>query len=295
MPNSQRVNSQRVKGLALAAIGGLALTFDIPLIRLSQADQWSSQIMRALLIIPVSVLIWWCLRTFAGVRESMMPGRLSWAVMLSYGVSSLLFFSAVFNTTTANLVFILAFNPMLSALFSWILFRERPAPQTFFAMTVMIAGVFIIVQDGLAAGKWYGDLCALGGAATIAMAIAMSRLSTANMGYAALLSQFIPLIFALGTLVTAGSFNVPSPWWLVLNGAVIIPISFFCLGAAPRYIGGAETAIFYLLETVLTPVWVWLIFNDTPSNQALLGGAVLLVALVAHTIWELRRERAVFS
>jgi drug/metabolite transporter (DMT)-like permease len=284
-------SSQQAKGIALAAIGGLALTFDVSLIRLSGADVWSAMLFRAVLMLPVTILIWICVRYWTNNRDPLMPGLLSWAVLAAYGVSSLFFFFAVYNTTTANLVFILAFNPMIAALFSWIMFRERPAPQTFLAMAVMILGVFIIVQDGLAAGNWQGDLAALGAAAFIALAIALSRLSGANMAYAALLSQAVPLVVALGPVIAAGGFTILSPWWAVLNGAIIIPISFFCLGLAPKYIGSAEVAMFYLLETVLAPVWVWMIFNEVPTNQALAGGAILLAALTVHTIWEMRRER----
>ncbi len=285
-------NSQQAKGLALAAIGGLALTFDVPLIRLSGADIWSAMLFRALLMLPVSFLVWGIIKVITGIHEPVMPGKISWAVLMSYGVASLCFFHGVFHTTTANLVFILAFNPMIAALISWVLFRERPAPQTFAAMGAMIIGVFIIVQDGLAAGHWQGDLAALGGATFIALAIALSRLSGANMGYAALLSQVVPMVFALGPVIAAGGFSIAHPWWAVLNGAVMIPLSFYCLGAAPRYIGAAESAMFYLLETVLAPVWVWLIFNEVPTNKALTGGAILLTALIAHTTWEIRRERA---
>jgi drug/metabolite transporter (DMT)-like permease len=284
-------NLKQAKGLALAAIGGLALTFDVPLIRLSGADIWSAMLFRALLMLPVTFLVWAFVKMLTGVHEPLMPGKLSWAVLAAYGAGSLCFFFGVFNTTTANLVFILAFNPMIAALFSWLLFRERPAPQTFVAMGVMIFGVFIIVQDGLAAGQWQGDLAALGGAAFIALAIALSRLSGANMAYASLMSQVVPLIFALGPVITAGGLSITHPWWAVLNGALIIPISFFCLGMAPRYIGGAQVAMFYLLETVLAPLWVWMIFKEVPTDKALTGGAILLAALVAHTIWEMRRER----
>jgi drug/metabolite transporter (DMT)-like permease len=285
-------NPQQTKGLALAAIGGMAVTFDVPLIRLADADVWSAMAIRALLMIPVTFLIWGAVRAFTNTREPLMPGKLSWLVLLGYGAGSLCFFIGAYNTTTANLVFILAFNPMIAALFSWVLFRERPAPQTFLAMGVMTIGVFIIVQDGLAAGNWIGDLAALGAATFIALAIALSRMSLANMAYAALLSQVVPLAFAIYPVVSAGGFSIAYPWWAALNGAFVIPIAFFCLGAAPRYIGGAEVAMFYLLETVLAPVWVWMIFNEVPTNQALTGGAILLAALVAHSIWELRRERA---
>ena len=77
-----------------------------------------------------------------------------------------------------------------------------------------------------------------------------------------------------------------------------MPISFFCLATGPRYISGPEVAMFYLLETVLAPVWVWVIFSEVPSRNSLIGGAILIVALVAHSLWQLaegRRRRAALA
>ena len=70
-----------------------------------------------------------------------------------------------------------------------------------------------------------------------------------------------------------------------------MPISFFCLAAGPRYISGGEVAMFYLLETVLAPVWVWAIFSEVPSRNSLIGGVILIAALVAHSIWQLASKR----
>jgi drug/metabolite transporter (DMT)-like permease len=96
-------------------------------------------------------------------------------------------------------------------------------------------------------------------------------------------------------MVGGDGLRIEEPWWIVLNGAVVIPFSFFCLATGPRYITGPEVAMFYLLETVLAPVWIWLIFHEAPSRNSLIGGVILIVALVAHSLWQLlegRKRRA---
>jgi drug/metabolite transporter (DMT)-like permease len=96
---------------------------------------------------------------------------------------------------------------------------------------------------------------------------------------------------ALAALMVSGEgFHVNAPWWIIFNGA-IMPISFFCLAAGPKYISGPEVAMFYLLETVLAPVWIWMIFAETPSRNSLIGGAILIVTLVAHSLWQLHEGR----
>jgi len=77
-----------------------------------------------------------------------------------------------------------------------------------------------------------------------------------------------------------------------------MPLAFFCLAAGPRYITGPEVAMFYLLETVLAPVWMWLIFYEVPSRKSLIGGVILIVALVAHSVLQLiegRKRRAAMA
>jgi drug/metabolite transporter (DMT)-like permease len=70
-----------------------------------------------------------------------------------------------------------------------------------------------------------------------------------------------------------------------------MPISFFCLATGPRYISGPEVAMFYLLETILAPVWVWMIFSETPSRNSMIGGVILIATLVLHSLWQLNEGR----
>jgi drug/metabolite transporter (DMT)-like permease len=279
------------KGIAIAAVGGLAISFDIPMVRLTNGDMWSVQFIRSIVIVAVTLLIWAAARTFFKSSSSLVPGRMGFAVLLLYGLTSICFFYAVYGTTTANLAFLLAFNPMFGALFGWLLLKERPRPQTFLAMLFMISGVLIIVGGGLSGGHLTGDLAALGAALMAALAITLSRMSGKDMGFAALLSAIVPGAVAGVLVFLQGGMEVRAPHWIVLNGAVIMPLAFYSLAMAPVFLPGATVGMFYLLETILAPVWVWLIFNEVPTNQTFVGGSILLGALIAHSVWEMRRAR----
>ena len=124
----------------------------------------------------------------------------------------------------------------------------------------------------------------------IACAITISRASGKDMGFTALIGVVLPCAVA-AFMVSKTGFQVDAPWWIIFNGAVIMPISFFCLANGPKYISGPEVAMFYLLETVLAPVWVWMIFAETPTRNSLIGGAILIVTLVAHSLWQLHEGR----
>jgi len=72
---------------------------------------------------------------------------------------------------------------------------------------------------------------------------------------------------------------------------VVMPIAFFCLASGPKYLSAPEVAMFYLLETVFAPVWVWLVFAEVPTRNSLIGGAILIVALLAHSVWQISNSR----
>ena len=283
-------NSTHAKGLALTTLGGLTLTVDIPLIRLADGDHWTILFLRSATTLVATLLIWLVWRAIRRDVPKLVPGRSGLVVAALYGLGSITFVSAVFNTSTANLVFILAFNTMFAALLSWIFLKERPRPMTFAATAAMLFGVLIIVSDGIGTGNFLGDMLALASAFLMAAAITITRASRKDMGFTALIAVILPLAVA-AAMVQRNGYSVDAPWWIIFNGAVVMPISFFCLATGPKYISAPEVAMFYLLETVLAPIWVWMIFSEVPSRNSMIGGAILIVALLVHSLWQLSRRR----
>lgn len=281
-------SAQHARGLALTGIGGLVLSLDIPLIRLADGDAWSILMLRSATSLLAGILAWLAWRRFGANPPRLAPGRLGLAVAGLYGLSSVFFVVAVHHTATANLAFILALNSGFAAVLSWVFLRERPQAATLAAMAVMVFAVFLIVRDGIGHGRLIGDLFGLVSTATIACAITVTRASGRDMGLTALSGALVPLLVAM-PLVASQGYRVEAPGWIVFNGAVVTPLAFFCLARGPRYLSGPEVAMFYLLETVLAPVWVWLIFSEAPSRNTLTGGAILVATLAAHSLWQLRR------
>ena len=87
------------------------------------------------------------------------------------------------------------------------------------------------------------------------------------------------------------NYQEPDSWaWVIANAALLVPIAAICLAAAPRFIPAPQAAIFYLLETVLAPIWVWIAFGETATTETLIGGVIVLAAISGHSIWQLRRS-----
>ncbi len=287
--------SDHRKGLLLTTFGGFALSMDIPLIRLSSGDVWSVLSARSLATIVVALTVLVIIRRVTGSLRSVLPGWLGLPVGLFYGLTTITFLLAVYYTTAANVVFIIALNPMFTALLSWIFLKERPALSTFVTMAVMLLGVGLIVGDGMEGGHLLGDALSVLASFSIACAITIGRASRRDMGFASLLSAVIPAAAGLYHLVPSG-FSIDQPGWILLDGAVLMPLSFWCLATGTRFLSAPEVAMFYLLETILAPIWVWLIFAEAPTNMALAGGAILILALGAHSLWQARvRTRAAIA
>lgn len=282
------------KGLLVTAIGGLVLSIDIPLIRLANGEAWTILLLRTGCTLAAALIMWAVWRLCSKNAPHLIPGWSGLVVAVIYGLGAVAFMTAVYHTSTADLVFILAFNTVFAALLSWLFLKERPRPLTLAAMALMIVGVAIIVGDSVGTGYLFGDLMALCSAFLIACAITISRASDKDMGFTALIGVILPFGVA-AFMVSRTGFQVEAPWWIILNGGVVMPIAFFCLANGPKYISGAEVAMFYLLETILAPVWVWMIFAEAPSRNSLIGGGIMIVTLVAHSLWQLlegRKRRA---
>lgn len=276
------------KGLVLATIGGLALSFDVPLVKLGEGELWSVIALRSAVTFAAGLLLWLLIRAGSKRQPVLVPGRAGLLAGLCYGLSTMTFLGAVFHTATANVVFIVAFTPMFAALFGWFVMKEAPSPSTIVTMGVMVAGVALIVSGGLQTGGLLGDFLALLTSAMLAGAITIGRKTRADMGFVPLVATLLPALIGLG-FVAANGFSVEAPLWVIFDGAVVIPLAFWCLATGPRYLTGPEVGMFYLLETILAPIWVWMIFAEVPAPQALVGGAVLVFALVAHSAWQIRR------
>lgn len=276
------------KGLVLTTIGGLALSFDVPLVRLGHGELWSTIALRSAVTFAASLLLWFVIRRFSSARPPLLPGKAGLLAGLCYGLSTMTFLGAVFHTATANVVFIVAFTPMFAALLGWLFLREAPSISTLVTMLLMLMGVGLIVSGGMAGGHLLGDALAALTSLLLAGAITIGRATRIEMGFVPLVATALPALTSLFFVATNG-FSVEAPFWVAFDGAVMIPLAFWCLATGPRYLSGPEVGMFYLLETILAPIWVWMIFAEVPAARTLLGGAILILALIGYSVWQMRR------
>ena len=291
MHTPETIPANHQKGLLLTGLGGLMLSLDVPLIRLAEGDPWSILAVRSTLMVAAGFVGWYLIGLFTGKRPAIVPGWSGFWVTLFYALCSLTFTLAIYMTPTANLVFILALNTVWTAILSWIFLKERPATSTIVTLAVMLAGLLFIVRDGLSGGHYMGDLIAISSSFFLSCAITISRKVKTDLGLAPLFAGLPAAFLGFAMAGIGGSFVIESPLYIVLNGFIIIPIAFWFLATGPKYISAPEVAMFYLLETILAPIWIWMIFSEAPTRLGLIGGAIIVAALVAHSLCQLLSHR----
>ena len=275
------------KGVLLTGFGGILFTFDIPLLRLAGEDAWTLIFGRGMLLC-LAITAWWFLwYRMRGHKVPFINGGAGLTVAVTNTLANLMFIAAVTMTTAANLVFILALNPILCAIIARVFLGEKLHPWTLAAVTMSVIGVLIIGADGLTTGTLPGDLMALGVALMTAIALTVVRRSGKNVVSSLAVGSFASgAIAAFWAAPMALSF---AGWgWLGVNGLVVIPLASALIALGPRYLPAPEVAMFFLLDTMLTPIWIWMIFAEVPTPVSMVGGTIVIVTLTAHSLWRFR-------
>jgi drug/metabolite transporter (DMT)-like permease len=274
------------RGLYLTAIGAVLFTFDVPLIRLAASDKWTLMFARGLLLFIAMTVLWMIFQRGWRGGVSYISGPAGVVAAISSTLANLMFLAAVTETTAANLVFIIALNPAICAVLGWFVLKERICWQTALAIALALLGVGIIVWSGLSVGTTTGDLLAFGVACCMAVTLTAARWSGRNimtsLAVGALVSACIAASWAQPATLPAVSWG-----WLALNALLIVPVAMALLVIGPRYLPASEVAMFFLLELILTPLWMWLIFGEEPTREALIGGLIIFLTLFGHSVWRL--------
>jgi drug/metabolite transporter (DMT)-like permease len=206
-------------------------------------------------------------------------------VAVSMATASACFMIALNHTTVAHVLFIQAIAPVLAALLAWIVLREPITPRVWVAMLTALAGVAVMIGSPGDADLT-GDGVSLLMSLAFAVAIVITRhRRDVSMAPATCLSQLLVLLVAV-PFADASSITRHDLVYLVLLGSVQmgLALALFTIGA--RLIPAAEVALITLLEVVLGPFWVWLAFGETPDRATLVGGAIVLAAVIIQVTGE---------
>ncbi len=245
---------------------------------------------RSVLLSLAITAFWLTMRVLKKTTAPLINGKSGFTIIMAYSIGGVTFIQAVHNTEIANVVFILALTPLVAALTSLIWFKEIPTISTWLAMAGGLFGVAIIVWGGLGTGSMFGNIMAACTTLSMAIAFTITRYTRKDMSMSPMLTGVITasiaFIFAQDLSLSANQW-----FWMIINGIIIMPISYSMLALGPKYISAAEVALFLLLETVLAPIWVWLAVGEHINGATFVGGAIILTTLITHSAFKLFRRK----
>ena len=283
--------SNQQKGSFLAFVGVMFITPDSLFIRLSNIDTWSLLFYRGAIpfvVVLIGLILFYKKNFFNALFKIGLAGIF---YVISFSICNITFIISIQNTNVANTLIMVAMAPMLSAILAAIFLKEPTNKETWVAIFVTFFSVTFIFYDSIQIGNIVGDLFGFVTALGLAINANIARFAKdRDLVPSAVIGKLVVAIFAFFfvenfDLVAADKIIVP------LMCIMCVAIPFVLVTIAPRYISAPEVNLFFLLEVILGPIWVWLIIKEQPSVQTIIGGIVIIITIALHSFLALKKTQ----
>ncbi len=282
-PRTPGRHPQYIRGVILVVLGGVFISQSGVIIgSMEHAGLWQVQFYRSIVaIVVLSTII------YVNHRGKIADAfRVSRRAMLATGfflaLSNILYISSFFHTRAASVFFIISSQPFFAALIAWFVLQERVRRATWFSMAAAMVGVAIMMWEGIGEGRVYGNLLALGAAVTFAaFGVALRDGRDGDMVPGVLLAS---VIIACLAAIQVDNFTISNHDLVlcVYMGAAQVSLALVLYAAGARYVPAAELMVLALTEVILGPIWVWLLLGEAPTMVGLIGGGVVMAAVIVN-------------
>jgi drug/metabolite transporter (DMT)-like permease len=282
--------SSQHKGSLLAFIAVMLITPDSILIRLSNIETWGMLFYRGAIpfvVVLVGLIFFYKNNLFKALINIGYPGIF---YVISFSICNITFIISIQNTNVANTLVMIAMAPMLSAILGSIFLKEVPDRKTWIAIIITLISVTYIFHDSIEMGNFYGDLFGIITAFGLACNAVIARYAkNRDLVPSAVIGKLCVAVFAFFfvdtfALVDTDLIFVP------LMCVMCVAIPFVLVTIAPRFIPAEEVNLFFLLETIIGPFWVWLVINEQPSIETIQGGVVIILTIAIHSFLKLKKN-----
>ena len=271
----------KLPGPLLIFLGALSLSFGGLIVKSFEgATLWQILFWRSLffsLTVLSFLIISYKKETFKSFYESGLPGFFG-GIVLSFGFCGYVF--AMYNTTVANTNFIISLQILFLAIFGYFFLKEKISALTLTSIILAMSGVILMVGNSLTPGELSGNLAAFTMPITFAVLIMIVRkYPTVDMVPA----QFVAGISSclIGFLLSSKIMISPNDIFLgFLAGFFQVGFGFIFITIGARTTPSAMVGIIMLSESVLGPIWAFLFVSERPSLFGLIGGAIILFAVL---------------
>ena len=282
--------TEQQKGSLMAFVAVMFITPDSLFIRLSNVDTWGLVFYRGIIpffTVLLGMLFIYKLSFFKILFNSGYHGII---YIGTFSLTNITFVVSIQNTNVANTLVMIATAPMLSAILGAIFLKEPPDKKTWISIIITFIAVIYIFFDSLKLGNFYGDILGFVTALGLAIgAVIIRSAKSKNLVPAAVVGKLFVATFALlfiESFVLVDKDLIIIPLMCIL----CVAIPFVLVTIAPRFIPAAEVNLFFLLETIIGPIWVWMIIKEQPSIETLHGGVVIIATIALHSFLKLKNS-----
>ena len=283
--------NDKQKGIFLAFIGILFITPDSLSVRLIGITSWELVFYRGFIpfICLFILLLFIYKKDFITKCYAIGYAGILNAILVALG--NITFVTSLENTNVANTLIMISLAPFMAAIMGSIFLNERPNRRTWITIWLCFIFVVFIFYDSYESNKIVGDIFGLLTAILIgSSAVVIRYAKKINFLPSLMLAKIFTMLFVIyfvESLVLTNS----DLFLVIIMGVffVFLPISLITL--APRYIPAHEVELFFVLETALGPIWVWLVINEQPSLKTIIGGFCIISIIFVYTLLELQGKK----
>ena len=275
----------KIPGPLLILTGGFCLSWGGLILRtFESASIWQILFYRSIFFLWVLIafiLLTYGKKTFKKIKEAGVPGLIG-GLFLSTNFVAYMY--SMMETTVANVVFIISTQTVFLPIVAYIFLKEKISPRGYVAIMLAMIGVTLMIGDSLGTGSLKGNLAAL------TIPINFSVLVLIIRKYPKV--DMIPAIFYAGIfsclyglfLLEDLSISTKDIWLSFLLGVPQLAFGFIFITIGSRTTPAVMVGLLMLMESIFAPIWVWLFYNEIPPASVLIGGIIILSAVVMKSL-----------
>jgi drug/metabolite transporter (DMT)-like permease len=279
----------------MAVAAGLVWSLGALMARIADhTDAWQYLIWRSIGIVVVMEVLAFVRRQPPSLPIAFRSGRRMQLACAALLLASVAFVYAVKNTTAANAAFLASVTPLIAVVLARVFLRERLTGVTVAALGLALVGLLVMVIADLGAGNMAGNVAAVMSSVGFAVYAICVR-SDPDRDWSPVLPGYAVMMIVLCATVTSVNGNALVPplkdtVCALFHGGVLIVVGTLLFNVASRSVPAVAMTIFAQSETVFVPVWILLWFGERPAPAALLGGAIILAAVIGKAVLDARPE-----
>ncbi len=287
--------SNQKKGSLLAFVAVMFITPDSLLIRLSNIETWGMLFYRGAIpffIVLIGLLLFYR-QNF--INAFLKVGTVGIFYAISFSICNITFIVSIQNTNVANTLIMIALAPMLSAILGAIFLKEMPNKGTWIAIFITFLAALFIFYDSLQVGNLFGNIMGFVTASGLAVnAVLIRYAKDRDLLPSAVMGKLGVAVFAF---FFVENFNLigTDQIYIPIMCIICVALPFVLVTIAPRFIPAEEVNLFFLLETIIGPIWVWLVVKEQPTLETIIGGAVIIITLGIHSFIKIREPEKIIK